>query len=133
VVYANVLVFFDLTIVNSYILESVSPNHRSGIARTGRQKKQYRSHLEFRKSLAVELIADFSSRGKKGWPRRRSSEVVAAVHDQQYYPIVFQDMGQCAVCSNEGHGRKRTKYGCGLCGDIRMCPVPCFKIHHTSN
>ena len=38
--------FFDLAILNSYILESVSPNHVPPIARTGRQKKRYRSHLE---------------------------------------------------------------------------------------
>jgi len=77
--------------INSYILESVSPNHRQGIARTGRQKKQYRSHLEFRKNLAVELIASFNSRGKKGYSR---SQVVAAVHDRQHYPVAFPDKGQ---------------------------------------
>jgi len=62
--------FFEVSIVNSYILESVSPNHCPGIARIGHQKKQYRFHLEFRKSLALELIRDFSSRGKKVRPRR---------------------------------------------------------------
>ena len=125
--------FFDVSIINSYILESVSPNHRPGIARTGRQKKQYRSQLEFRKKLALELIGDFSSRGKKGRPRR-SSEVARASHEAshvQHYPIVFPSEGQCFVCKNQGVGRKRTKYGCGLCGDKRMCPVPCFQIHHS--
>ena len=129
-VHANVLFFFDLSIVNSYILESVSPNHCPGIARTGRQKKQYRSHLEFRKSLALELIGNFSSRGKKGRPRR-TAEVVPAVFDRQHYPIEFPSEGQCVVCKHRVPGRKRTKFGCGLCGDKRMCPVPCFEIHHT--
>jgi len=49
------------------------------------------------------------------------------VHDQQYYPIVFPTEGQCLVCRNKVV-RKHTKYGCDLCGDKRMCPVPCFKI-----
>ena len=27
--------------------------------------------------------------------------------------------------------RKRTKFGCIMCGNVHMCPVPCFKIHYT--
>jgi len=66
---------------------------------------------------------------KKGRPRC-SSEVAHASHDQ-HYPIVFLSKGQCFVCQNQGVGHKHTKYGCGLCGDMRMCPVSCLNIHHT--
>ena len=80
--------------------------------------------------MALELIGNFSSRGKKGRPRR-SGEVVPAVFDRQHYPIEFPSEGQCVVCKYWVPGRKRTKFGCGLCGDKLMCPVPCFEIHHT--
>ena len=58
--------FLDLAIINAYILESVSPNHVPPIARTGQQKKQYRSQLDFRKQLVTELIGDHSSRASRG-------------------------------------------------------------------
>ena len=119
--------FFDLAILNSYILESVSPNHVLPIARTGRQKKRYRSHLEFRKQLAMELIGDHSSRGVRGRPRRHIS---AVRHAEQHFPTQLPVNAACVVCSKPGC-RRRTKYGCSLCGDIHMCPVPCFGIHHA--
>ena len=48
--------FVDLAVVNAYILESVSPNHVPPIARTGRQKKHYRSQLDFRKQLVPQGV-----------------------------------------------------------------------------
>ena len=71
--------FVDLAVVNAYILESVSPNHVPPIARTGRQKKRYRSQLDFRKQLVTQLIGDHSSRGSKGRPpiaRHHSTDLI---------------------------------------------------------
>ena len=73
---------------------------------------------------------EFQLKGKKGRPRY-SAEVVPAVFDRQHYPMEFPSEGQCVVCKYRVPHRKRTKFGCGLCGDKRMCPVPCFEIHHT--
>ena len=121
--------FLDLSITNAYILESVSPNHVPPIARTGRQKKRYRSQLEFRKQLVTQLIGDHSSRGSRGRPpiaRRRVSDPT-----RPHFPEVLQGTANCVVCRKVHKIRKRTKFGCVLCGNIHMCPVPCFKIHHT--
>ena len=114
---------FDLAILNSYILESVSPNHVPPIARTGRQKKRYKTHLEFRKQLALELIGDHSSRGNRGRPRRH---IPAVWYAEQHFPTQLQVPPACVVCSKPG-SRRRTKYGCSLCGDIHMCPYPILK------
>ena len=119
--------FFDLAILNLYIIESVSPNHVPPIARTGRQKKRYRSHLEFRNQLAMELIGDHSSRGERGRPRRH---IPAVRHTGQHFPTQLQVSASCVVCSKT-RSCKRTKYGCSFYGDIHMCPVPCFGIHHA--
>ena len=125
--YMRLLWFFlDLSIVNAYILESVSPNHVPPIAKTGRQKKRYRSQLAFRKQLAIELIGDHSSRGHRGRPvtvRRHSSG--------QHFPDELSNTADCVVCRRMHNKRKRTKFGCVECGNIHMCAVPCFKIHHT--
>ena len=120
-------VFLDLAIINAHILESVSPNHIPPIARTGQQKKCYRSQLDFRKQLVTQLIGDHSSRGSRGRPpivRRHSTGPT-----RQHLPEQLQGTANCIVCSR--HKRKRTKFGCVVCGDLHMCPVPCFKIYHT--
>ena len=121
--------FLDLSIINAYILESVSPNHVPPIARTGRQKKRYRSQLDFRKQLVTQLIGDHTSRGSRGRPpiARRNIIDPARLH----FPEQLQGTANCVVCTRRYNKRKRTKFGCVVCGNIHMCPVPCFKIHHT--
>ena len=122
-------VFLDLAIINAYILESVSPNHVPPIAWTGRQKKQYRSQLDFRKQLVTELIGDHSSRASRGRPsiaRRHSTDLT-----RPHYPEQLQGTANCVVCRRRYNICKRTKFGCVVCGNVHMCPVPCFKIHHT--
>ena len=121
--------FLDLSIINAYILESVSPNHVPPIVRTGLQKKRYRSQLDFRKQLVTQLIGDHSSRASKGRPpiaRRHSTDP-----SRPHFPEQLQGTASCVVCRRRNNERMRTKFGCIVCGNIHMCHVPCFKIHHT--
>ena len=121
--------FLDLSIINAYILESVSPNHVLPIPKTGRQKKRYRSQLAFRKQLVVELIGDHSSRNHRGRPvtvRRHSSGP-----SRHHYPEELPGTTDCVVCRRLHNKRRRTKYGCVVCSGVHMCLLPCFKIHHT--
>ena len=121
--------FLDSSMVNAYILESVSPNHVLPIAKTGRQKKRYRSQLAFRKQLVIELIGDHSSRGLRGRPstvRDHSSS-----RSKQHFTEELSNTADCVVCRRLHNKRKRTKFGCVVCGGLHMCAVPCFKIHHT--
>ena len=96
--------FLDLAIINAYILESVSPNHVPPIAWTGRQKKQYRSQLDFRKQLVTELISDHSSRASRGRPpiaRRRSTDLT-----RPHFPEQLQGTANCVVCRRRYNIRK---------------------------
>ena len=99
--------FLDLSTINAYILESVSPNHVPSIAKTGQQKKRYRSQLAFRKQLFIELIKDHSSRGQRGTPvtvRRHSSGP-----SRHHYPEELPGTADCVVCHRLYNKRRRTK------------------------
>ena len=96
-VHAIVLVFLDLSVINAYILESVSPNHVPPIARTGRQKKRYRSQLDFRKQLVTQLIGDHTSRGSRSRPPIARRNIIDPA--RPHFPEQLQGTANCVVCS----------------------------------
>lgn len=111
-------IFFELVdrcVVNSYLLESESPNHA------------HRTMKLFRIDLVKLLIGEFTSRKACG----RHSVETPAKFTERHFPKVLpkNDKGiqmqrGCKVCS------KKPKYWCEEC-DVAVCPAPCFELYHT--
>ena len=104
----------DLAIDNAFILECCSLPTRSR-----RKSKQ------FRKELATHLLGLHSSRQHAGRQAQNAPRLV-----QRHFPKYLGTDGRCVVCST-GDARKRTRYGCEDCGNVRLCVDPCFRIYHT--
>lgn len=96
--------FVDVAIVNAYILEKLSPHHRS------------RTQLAFRLDLVKSLIGNFSARRLSA-----SSGRLEGGH----WPIKFSK-GHCKRCLKQ---KRETwcRMACELCGK-RIC-LDCFKNH----
>ena len=100
--------FVDVSIVNAYILEKLSPHHRS------------RTQLAFHLDLVKLLIGNFSARRFSA-----SSGRLEGGH----WPIKFSK-GRCKRCLKRN---KETwcRMACELCGK-RIC-LDCFKNHTTDD
>ena len=116
-------IFFELLhrcIVNSHILERLSPNHNM------------RSSKNFRLEVSKLLIGEFSSRTHVVRP---AIESPARFRDRHFPSILPSNSKgktkerRCKVCSTK-EKPKRTSYFCEDC-DMGLCVAPCSKIFHT--
>ena len=103
-----------------YLLESAAVNaHIVQMETTGIKMPQ----INFRKQLAVDLIARFNSRLRPG----KQSLITAGRFRDRHFPD--KNESSRGVCAVETCG-VRTYFFCPDCNK-RLCPVPCFKVYHT--
>lgn len=114
--------FLETSIINAFVLMQVSPNHTP--ARNKTQKKL--AHREFRLQLAKDLIGTYTARQATGRPSRAES---IGRYTERHFPIELDTTAACVHCSSRSK-RKRTKFGCGPCGNVHLC-VTCFGPFHT--
>ena len=114
--------FLDIGIVNAHLMETETPH-----CACRRQK-------EFRIELAKEMMAQNSSRKRKG---RSSVESVppSLRFCERHFPELLLCILNCGYCST-AMNRKRTKYCCHQCNEqepVPLCIVPRFHLLHTSS
>ena len=115
----------DTCIVNAYILQCESPNHRPTHSIGKKRKQVFQTQLDFVLELAGELVTAHNSRKRIGRPTimpRNETRVT------KHVPFEYDAPRQCKVCSSK-QSRKRTKYGCAECG-VPLCITPCFGTFH---
>ena len=113
---------FDVAIVNSFILYSLSPA-------VGRKKTM----KEFCVELAMQMIGSYNSRKYRGRPHqneRRGARQMKVPHYPSKCP-----RGRCRFCSKAGK-RTTTTWWCEEC-KLRLChtgeaATDCFLKHHLS-
>ena len=120
VVASSFYFFLNIGVVNAHILETESPH----CAR--------RSQKEFRIKLVREMMAQHSSRKRKG---RFSvgSTPPSLCFCEHHFPDLLPGVLNCRYCSTKDN-RKRTKYCCTQCNGkepVPLCVVPCFWLYHT--
>jgi len=112
----------DTCIVNAYILECESPNHKPPLGR------KHRPQLDFVVELGQQLVEEHSSRKTLGRPTFiPPSESRYTPH----VPVEYNNPRNCTFCTTKTT-RKRTKYGCACCG-VALCIVPCFGQYHSQS
>ena len=113
---------FDLSITNAYILYHSHPdNHRKRL-------------IDFRTTLATELIGSYSSRKRPG--RSSISRPLARRFCQAHYPMKASSgtAHRCHYCHNNRHERRSTTWQCKDC-DVYLCHFghpdsDCFRKYH---
>ena len=115
----------DTSVVNAYILEGESPNHRPAQS-SGSRRKVHRSQLDFVLELGQQLVESHSSHKNLGRqpliPRSES-------HYTLHVPCRYEKPQNCKVCSTKT-SRKQTQYGCVECG-VPLYIAPCSGTYHT--
>ena len=115
----------DTCVVNAYILECESPNHRP--TQSGSRRTQvYRSQLDFVLELGQQLVESHSSCKNLG---RHPSILTSESRYTHHVPVEYDKPRNCKVCSTKT-SRKRIKYGCNECG-VPLCITPCYGIYHS--
>ena len=84
------------------------------------------AHREFRLQLAKYLIGTFTAHQATGRPSHAES---IGRYTERHFPIGLDTTAACVHCSS-GSKRKRTRFGCGPCGNIHLC-ITCFGPFHT--
>lgn len=111
---------FDVCIVNAYILMKESVNHTL-VTRRGRPRK--RTQLEFRMSLADQLISNFRGSRKRRLPPTVDESGLA------HWPVWLEKRGRCKMC-NERQVRHEVFVACSGC-QIHLCiDKDCFRRYH---
>ena len=112
--------FLDIGVVNTHILETESLHCVR------------RSQKEFRIELAREMIAQHSSRKRKG--RFSVDSAPPSLHFCEcHFPDLLPSVLNCRYCSTKDN-RKKTKYCCKQYNGkelVPLCVVPCFWLYHT--
>ena len=114
----------DTSVVNAYILQCESPNHRPTRPISKKKKAVFQTQLDFAIELGQLLVETHTSRKRVGRP------LVVPVSDARvtcHVPCQYKSPWQCVVCGPKV--RKRVKYGCAHCG-VALCIVPCFGMYH---
>ena len=116
--------FFEVTLVNSYILYKISDLSPS-------------THFQFRQkivdALASHLLSIDPPRSGPDCPSKRLRLSTGDPNHKQYY-LQMRKQRECVVCSNtQQRKRKCTAYFCTVCpSQSSLCPVPCFGQFHQS-
>ena len=123
---------FDVSLCNAFIL------HKENVA-VGRPGR--RSLVEFRRALARQLIAGYSSRSdNRKRSQRAASLALVNSPDNAHGHFVSRREGKarkrhCVQCKKEekktaGGRAKETVYECTHCG-VALCKDPCFLLYHS--
>lgn len=123
--------------------------HNSYVAYTSRTQTQI-SSLKYRLQLIDQMLLnagpDLTCRGgASGRPRSVGTDL-NRLNAHNHFPT-FNSTSEvtgrvkfrsCRVCNkdnkragSDNRRRKETTYCCGKCGDVPLCPAPCFEIWHT--
>ena len=116
----------DTCVVNAFILQCESPNHRPTRSIGKKKKKVYQTQLDFVVELGQQLVESHSSRKTVGRPPfMPPSESRFTKH----VPCKYESVRACKLCSSVGK-RKRTMYGCVECG-VPLCMPDCYSAYHS--
>ena len=112
---------FDVAACNAFHLMRGSPNHRLQ-SRRGRPQK--RRQLDFRMSLAEQLVAGYRGSRKRAVP----TNIDAA--GNQHWPMKSEKPGRCRMCLREGI-RHEVRLSCTQC-KVHLCvDRNCFMRYHS--
>ncbi|KAL4083594.1 hypothetical protein QTP88_028910 [Uroleucon formosanum] len=113
----------DTSIVNSFLMYKKSCN---------RHKRKYMSHLEFRSTLANELISNYSSRKRptiSPSQKRSKSNVEVISTYESHIATKIATYRRCFRCSTKKHD-KRSNIMCATCNKV-LCK-DCFAEYHKT-
>ena len=124
----------DTCVVNAYVLERESPNHRPHPNVSAGSTLGYRSQLNFTLELAQQLVETHSLCKALGRvpiappPPQARSESFDRYNE--HVPSDLEKPRNCKVCMEAKTKRKRTKYECAKCR-VALCVTPCFGKYHS--
>lgn len=112
---------FDVCLINSYICMKESVSH---VLHTSKGRQRPRTQLEFRMSLAEQLIGNY-----RGQRKRKLPSTIDPL-GQGHWPTWMDKRGRCRMCS-ESQKRHEVFVGCTACR-IHLCiDNDCFARYHA--